>query len=138
MQHRSTDTRIGYSTDTRISNNNIITNNSNKFFTRKRGSLTLVLANPMVKNRVDTIPTQKSSRISSLSSDSDIAERKVSTHLLATAIRRDNPFVMLALEQIQTAIFDDKSPTKQVLDREDYEPPPRRLMLQCKQLVKWE
>ena len=45
---------------------------------------------------------------------------------------------MLALEQIQAAIVDDKSPTKQVLDREDYEPPTRRLMLQCKQRVKWE
>ena len=40
---------------------------------------------------------------------------------------------MLALEQIQAAIADDKSHTKQVLDREDYEPPTRRLMLQCKQ-----
>jgi hypothetical protein len=46
--------------------------------------------------------------------------------------------VTLALEQIQTAIVDDKTPTKQVLDREDYEPPTRRLMLQFKQQVKWE
>ena len=45
---------------------------------------------------------------------------------------------MLALEKIQAAIVDDKSPTKQVLDREDYEPPTGRLMLQCKQPVKWE
>ena len=42
---------------------------------------------------------------------------------------------MLALEQIQAAIVDNKSPTKQVLDREDYEPPTGRLMLQCKQPV---
>ena len=56
----------------------------------------------------------------------------------ANAISIDNPFVMLALEQIQAAIVDDKSPTKQGLDREDYEPPTRRLMLQCKQQVKWE
>ena len=45
---------------------------------------------------------------------------------------------MLALEQIQAAIVDDKSSTKQALDREDYERPTRRLMLQCKQKVKWE
>jgi hypothetical protein len=32
---------------------------------------------------------------------------------------------MLALEQIQAAIDDDKSPTKHILDREDYEPPTR-------------
>ena len=58
----------------------------------------------------------------------------MSTHL-ATAISSDNPFVML----IQAAIVDDKSPSKQVLDREDYEEPPsRRLMLQCNQRVKWE
>ena len=57
---------------------------------------------------------------------------------MATAISSANPFVMLALEQIQAAIVDDKSPTKQVLDREDYEPPTRRLMLQCKQRVEWE
>ena len=41
-------------------------------------------------------------------------------------------------QQIQAAIVDDKNPTKQVLDREDYEPPTRRIMLQCKQIVKWE
>ena len=57
---------------------------------------------------------------------------------MATAISSDNPFVMLALEQIQAAIVDDKSPSKQALEREDYEPPTRRLMLQCKQRVKWE
>ena len=45
---------------------------------------------------------------------------------------------MLVLEQIQAAIVDDKFPTKQVLDREDYEPPTRLLMLQCKPPVKWE
>ena len=45
---------------------------------------------------------------------------------------------MLALEQIQAAIVDNKSPTKQVLDREDKEPPTGRLMLQCKQPVQWE
>ena len=45
---------------------------------------------------------------------------------------------MLALEQIQAAIVYVKSSTKQVLDREDYEPPIRRLMLQCKNQVKWE
>ena len=89
----------------------------------------------MVINRVDTIPTRKSSRLSSFSRDRDIAKCKVSTHL-ATAFSCDNPFVMLALKQIQAAIVDDKSPTKQVLDREDYEPPIRRLMLQCKQRVK--
>ena len=95
------------------------------------------VANPMVNNRVDTIPTRKSSRISSLARDNDIAKWKVSTYL-ATAISSDNPFVMLALEQIQAAIVDDKSPTKQVLDREDHEPPTRRLMLRCKRRVKWE
>ena len=83
------------------------------------------------------IPTRKSSRISSQARDNDIAKRKVATHL-AFAISSDNPFVMLALEQIQAAIVDDKSPTKQVLDGKDYEPPTRRLMLQCKQRVKWE
>jgi hypothetical protein len=35
-QHRSTNTPIGNLTDTSISNNNIITNNINKFSTRKR------------------------------------------------------------------------------------------------------
>jgi hypothetical protein len=114
-QHRSTDTRIGKSTDTRISNNNIVTNNSNKVSTRKHAFPTFDLANSMVTNRVDTIPTQKSSRISSLSSDSDIAKCKVSTHL-ASAISCDNPFVMLALKQIQAAIVEDKSPTKHALD----------------------
>ena len=34
--------------------------------------------------------------------------------------------------------MDDKSPSKQALEREDYEPPTRRLMLQCKQRVEWE
>jgi hypothetical protein len=91
----------------------------------------------MENNRVVTNPTQKSSRISSLSCDRDISKCKVSTHL-ATAISCDNPFVMLALEQIQAAIVDDKFSTKQSLDREGYEPPTRRLMLQCKQRVKWE
>jgi hypothetical protein len=40
-QHRSTDTCIGNSTDTRISNNNIITNNINEFSTKKRASSAL-------------------------------------------------------------------------------------------------
>ena len=87
--------------------------------------------------RVDTIPTRKSSRISSLNSEKDIANKKLLTHL-ASAVSVDNPFVILALEQIQAAIVDDKSPTKHMLDKEDYEPPTRRLMLQCKQRVKWE
>ena len=65
----------------------------------------------VVKYRVDTIPTRKLSRISSLARDNDIAKCKVSTHL-ATAISCDNSFVMLALVQIQAAIVDDKSPTK--------------------------
>ena len=60
-QHRPTDTRIRNSTDTSISDNNIITNNINKFSTRKRAYPALDLANPMGKNRVDTIPTRKSS-----------------------------------------------------------------------------
>jgi len=87
--------------------------------------------------RVDTIPTRKSSRISSLNSEKDIANKNLLTHL-AAAVSVDNPFVMLALEQIQAAIVDDKSSTNQALDKEDYEPPTRRLMLQCKQRVKWE
>ena len=62
--------------------------------------------------------------MSSLADDNDISKCRVSTHL-ATAISCDNSFVMLAREQIQAAIVDDKSPTKQVLDREDYEPPTR-------------
>ena len=44
MQHRSTDTRIGNSTDTNISNNNIITNNINEFSRRKRAYPALNLA----------------------------------------------------------------------------------------------
>jgi len=129
-QHRSSDTCIGTSTDTSVSNNNnnnnnIITNNINKFSTRKRcASPALDLANPMENIRVDTIPTRKSSRISSLNSEKDIANKKLLTHL-AAAVSVDNPFVMLALEQIQAAIVDDKSPTKQALDMEDYEPPTR-------------
>ena len=98
-QHRSTDTRIGNPTDTSISNNNIITNNINKFSTRKRAYPALDLANPKKNNRVGTIPTRKSSRISSLNRIQDIANIKVSTHL-ASVISADNPFVMLALEQI--------------------------------------
>jgi len=86
---------------------------------------------------VDTIPTRTSSQISSLNRRQDIANIKVSTHL-ASAISVDNPFVMLALEQIQAAIVDDKSPSKQILDKEEYEPPNRRQMIQCKQRVKWE
>jgi hypothetical protein len=82
-------------------------------------------------------PTRKLSQIVSPNSDSDFSKLNVSTHL-ATVISCDNPFVMLALEQIQAAIVDDKSPTKQVLDREDYKPPTKRLMLKCKQHVKWE
>jgi hypothetical protein len=39
---------------------------------------------------------------------------------------------------MQAAIVDDESPTKQMLEKEDYEPPARRLLLQCKQRVKWE
>jgi hypothetical protein len=47
-QHRSSDTCFGNSTGTSISNNNnIITNNINKFSIRKRASPTLDLANPM-------------------------------------------------------------------------------------------
>ena len=107
------------------------------FSTRNGVSPALDVANPKVTNRVDTISTRKSSRISSQARDNDIAKCKVATHL-ATAISSDNPFVMLALEQIQAAIVEDKSPTKQALDREDYEPPTRRLMLQCKQRAKWE
>ena len=59
------------------------------------------------------------------------------THL-ASAVSVDNPFVMLALEQIQAAIVDDKSSTNQALDKEDYEPPTRLLMLQYDQRVIWE
>ena len=138
-QHRSSDTCVGNSTDTSISNNNnIITNNINKFSTRKRcDSPALDLANPMENIRVDMIPTRKSSRISSLNSEKDIANKTLLTHL-ASAVSVDNPFVMLALEQIQAAIVDDKSSTKQMLDKEDYEPSTRRLMLQCKQCIKWE
>jgi hypothetical protein len=73
-QHRSSDTCIGNSTDTSISNNNnIITNNINKFSTKKRASPALDLTNPMENIRVDKIPTRKSSRISSLNSEKDIA-----------------------------------------------------------------
>ena len=57
-QHRSTDTPIGELTDTSISiNNNIITDNMNKFSTRKRANPALDLANPKENIRVDTIPT---------------------------------------------------------------------------------
>ena len=50
-QHRSIDTHIGNSADTRISNNNNnITNNINQFSTRKRASPALDLANPMENN----------------------------------------------------------------------------------------
>ena len=87
------------STDTLTSNINIITNNINKVSTRKRASSILDLANLMEKNRVDTITTRKSSRLSSLNSDRNSANSKVSTHL-ATAISCDNSFVLLALEQI--------------------------------------
>ena len=51
------DTCIG-STDTSISDNNIITNNINKFSTRKRAYPALDVANPKVNHRVDTIPTR--------------------------------------------------------------------------------
>jgi hypothetical protein len=91
----------------------------------------------MENSHVDTIPTRKSSRISSLNSQKDITKSKVSTHL-ASAKSCDKPFIMLALEQIQAAIVDDKSSTKQVIDGEDDEPPTRRLMLQYDQRVQWE
>jgi hypothetical protein len=74
------------------------------------------------------ISTHRSSRIASLYSESELAKVKVSTKF-ASAIIGDNPFVMLALEQIQAAIADEKSPTKQILDQV-YEPPAKRLMLQ--------
>jgi hypothetical protein len=70
----------------------------------------LQIANPKKNNRVDTIPTRKSSRIASLNSESDFAKLKVSIYL-ECVIRCDNPFVMLALEQMQAAFADDKSPT---------------------------
>ena len=106
-------------------NNNIFANNINKFSTRKRASPALDLANLMENIRVDTIPTRKSSRISSLNnSEKDITNKKLLTHL-ASAVSVDNPFVMLALEQIHAAIVDDKSSTKQALDKEGYEPPTR-------------
>ena len=73
------DTRIG-NTDTSISDMNIITNNINKFSTRKRAYPALDVANPKVTNRVDTIPTRKSLRISSHARDNDIAKCKVATH----------------------------------------------------------
>ena len=77
-QHRSSNTCIGTSTDTSVSNiNNIITNNINKFSTRKRASPALDLANPMENIRVDTIPTRQSSRIYSLYSDKNIANKKI-------------------------------------------------------------
>jgi hypothetical protein len=89
------------------------------------------------KNIPDTIAIiRKFTYSTKYSVTGDIANSKVSTHL-ATAISCDNPFVMPALEQFQAAIVDDKSPTKQVLDREDYEPQTRRRMLQCKQHVQW-
>ena len=66
--------------------------------------------------RAEIIPTRRSSRIKSYeNNDSDYAKLKVSTHL-ASAISRDNPFVMLALDKIQEAIVDDKNPPKHVLD----------------------
>ena len=43
--HRSTDARISTSTDTRISNNNIITSNINELSTRNRANPALDLAN---------------------------------------------------------------------------------------------
>jgi hypothetical protein len=77
-QHRLSNTCIGNSTDTSISNNNkIITNSINKFSTRNRASPALDLANPMENIRVDTISTRKSSRISSLNSDKDIANKNI-------------------------------------------------------------
>jgi hypothetical protein len=45
---------------------------------------------------------------------------------------------MLALDKIQKAIVDDKTPLEPMLDNEDYEPPTRRLMLKCKDHAKWE
>ena len=111
---------------------------ANKFSNGKRANPALDVANAMETKRVENIPSRKSSRIRSYSySDSDYAKFKVSTHI-ESAISCDNPFAMLAFDKIQEAIIDDKSPIKQVLDREDYEPPTRRLMLQCKQRVKWE
>ena len=86
---KPTDTCIENSTDTSISDNNIITNNIIKFSTKKRAYPALHVTNPMVNNRVGTIPTRKSSRISSLARDNDIAKCKVSTHL-ATVISCDN------------------------------------------------
>ena len=58
-----TDTCIGNFTDTSFSDSNIIKNNIDKFSTRKRAYPALDVANPMVNNRVDTIPTCKSSQL---------------------------------------------------------------------------
>jgi hypothetical protein len=63
---------------------------------RKRATPALDLASRMEVNRVDTIPTRKSSRIVSPNNESDYAKLKVSTHL-ANATSCDNPFVRLAL-----------------------------------------
>ena len=94
------------------------------------------LPNPKEQRREEIIPTRRSSRIKSYeNNDSDYAKLKVSTHI-ASAIRSDNPFVMLALDKIQESIVDDKNPPKHLLDNEDYEPPTRRLMLKCKNHAK--
>ena len=91
----------------------------------------------MEMKRGETTPTRKSSRIVTNYSNCDYAKLKVSTHI-ASAISSDNPLVMLALDKIQEAIIDNKNPSKNILDNEDYEPPTRRLMLKCKNHSKWE
>ena len=92
-------------------NGNIILpngNSANKFPNGKRAYPALDVANPKEQKRGEIILTRRSSRIKSYeNNDSDYAKLKVSTHI-ASAISRDNPFVMLALANIQEAIVDDK------------------------------
>ena len=98
----------------------------------------LDVANPKEQRREGKKPTRRSSRIKSYeNNDSDYAKLKVPTHI-ASAISCDYPFALLALDKIQDAIIDDKSPPKHTLESEDYEPPTRRLMLKSRNHAKWE
>ena len=63
---------------------------------------------------------------------------RASTHL-AASIASEDPFTKRAVEEIKEAITQDESihNTTDDLQRDDYIPPNRRMMLKCKQKDKW-
>ena len=63
---------------------------------------------------------------------------RASTHL-AASIASEDPFTARAVEEIKEELNTDeeRQDTKGELQRDDYIPPNRRMMLKCKQKDKW-